>query len=256
MIKRLNKDFLKRLNSRLYGKFDPYASLNNVVFWWKSDFEYRIKHTLSSVHEYVDATDNNNLATQTIASDKPTTFLNKVNGLNAITFDGSTDHMIINNLVYDWKNNDFSIFVVARLDSGSSNWRGLVGNRFGAGASSWFTLGNLNSTGNIGVELGGPGGVQYYDSGVNMQGGAPFVLSFIKNGTNGSAYLNTTLFDSKAIISGNCGGVTNDVYIGRWVSFDQGWDGEILDVIISQNTNAVDGVYKVFEYAKKEYAIL
>ena len=64
----------------------------------------------SSVIEWLDLSSNNNHATQGTGADQPTSGVDTINGLNVITFDGSTDGLSLANTI----SSPYTVFVVEK----------------------------------------------------------------------------------------------------------------------------------------------
>lgn len=127
---------------------------------------------------------------------------------------------------YDWTNNPFTLIAVASKGSGTS-FRGIVSNRFGAGASNWFTLGQDGSN-VILLERTFPA-VPSLTSGFDPRNQPPQIYEY-NHGTSDSLYINGVLADTDVV--GNIGGLTNDLRIGWWVGALQGWAGPINQFLI------------------------
>jgi len=127
-------------------------------------------------------------------------------------------------LVLDWNNIDFTAFAWAELlGTGPTDWRGILSNRFGAGAANWWALGT-NAGGQICVECGPSTSLTYVNSGLYPAGAGWKSYGARKTGTTMAIFVDGLLKNS-GIITGNVGGTSSELRVGRWLS--QVWNGKI-----------------------------
>jgi len=127
----------------------------------------------------------------------------------------------------DWSGTDWSVLVVASLDAGTApGWRGIIGNRFGAGRESWWSLGT-KADGTTYLELAAGEGVNTDYLPANSTAA---VYGVVKQGHTFSLYRNGALMGTAA--RAEVGDATNDLRIGMWFGEGQEWQGDIAEVII------------------------
>lgn len=87
--------------------------------------------TVGALATFTDRSGNGNDFTQGTAADQPTVTSSAINGLNALDFDGSTDHMIGPSALYTTPTGDNTIIMVIKTDDTSSFqriWAGSISN--------------------------------------------------------------------------------------------------------------------------------
>jgi len=151
-----------------------------------------------------------------------------VNGLNAdaLLFDATDDLVNLgNDAGIDWNNDDFSISVWAELGVGPQALSGgIIGNRFGTGNSNWWTLGSRSPGDTIAIETQGAAAIS---SGFAPAGTGFHHYCLTKNDDNLILYIDGILSLTVSLAGKNVGTTTNDVYLGRWFSSNEIWDGAI-----------------------------
>jgi len=195
------------------------------VGWWKMD-----EATGATVRDYsVNA--NNGTPTGTASVD------GKIG--KALSFDGADDYVDCGNPNLDWNNISFTVEAWAKLNSGSVSG-GIVGNRFGAGATNWWTLG-VEGAGELVVETGPGESVVYMRTGVFPAGLGWKHYVAVKSGTNFQIFIDG-VSKGTGTITGNVGGTTNELRIGRWFAANQIWNGLIDDVRIYNYARTADQI--------------
>ncbi len=167
-----------------------------------------------------------------------------------LKFNGSTSY-VSTPLTYNWNANNWSIGLWASSISCPNSFCGLVGDRFGTGASNWFTFGSSgNFTGNIVVEIGPAPGAVTIDSGYNPVGKGWQYYTVTKSGTTITIYKNGVSLASGSTSGKNIGDTTNSVRIGNWFSSNQIWNGSIDDVRIYNRALSAGEVAQLFSSTK------
>lgn len=175
------------------------------------------------IFRWKDQTINENDATQSIVASQPT--VGTSFSQPGIKIDNTDDFMVIP-FTLDWTNQPFTIIAVGTKLS-TTGFRGLISNRFGAGAADWWTLGQNSPSTMVVERTGGNLGLNYA---FNAQGQSPQIYEFSHDPTGNSLlHRNGTLIDT-ALSNINIGGLTNELRIGRWFTATQGWDGFIMEI--------------------------
>ena len=98
----------------------------------------------SELDIWLDKSGNCNHAEQSASKHRPTYLRNGLNEKSVLRFDGND--YLTDVIVKDWSSENWTVFARASLDHDSSNhWRGIIGNRFGPGTASWWTLGTKSN---------------------------------------------------------------------------------------------------------------
>lgn len=184
-----------------------------------------------SLHEWKDQIPGQPSTIQTIAIAKPT--VGTAFGEQGVSIDGTNQYMVIP-FTHDWDNEEFTIIAVASKLT-SSGVRGLIGNRFGAGASNWWTMG---MTGFPKTVIERNGGVITLDFGFDMRGLDLQILEFNhRPGVNERIFRNGSLSDTESHTL-NLGGLTNELRIGAWFldANPNKWTGFIHQIEVWTNT--------------------
>ena len=145
------------------------------------------------------------------------------------SFDGVDDYVDCGNLNLDWNNINFTVEAWAKLEV-DNTWRGLVGNRFGAGNANWWTLG-IRSDGEVVIETGPTGKVVYLRSKVYPAGLGWKHYVAVKSGNVFKLFI-SIISRGTLTIPGNVGGTTNELRIGMWAGLPQIWYGLISLVLV------------------------
>lgn len=156
---------------------------------------------------------------------------NDLNHRPSMTFDGLNDILANSSLAFDWNNNGFTVFAVAKDNASVNEFRGIIGNRFGAGAANWWTLGFHKDNGSIGIEIGGGVALNALASFESKGKGAHLYTGY-SDASNLTIELDGVKKDSVSTGANNLGGVTNELRIGSWFIAPQIWDGSIGPIII------------------------
>jgi len=183
----------------------------------------------AAVALWADKSGHNHHAVQPTPAHQPVRSRSALGGRSILRFAGG--QYLTNPLSLNWSEAGWELLVVAAVDGNAADqWRGIIGNRFGAGKAHWWTLGTRD-TGDLYLELGaghGPSppfkardfGRQIYHV---SKAGAQFTLC--RNGVS-----------SDTATQPNVGGVTNELRIGCWFSQGQEWRGKIAEILFYQRT--------------------
>jgi len=188
-----------------------------LMAWWPLD-----EGTGTSV---ADLSLNSNTGTLGVGTTTPTWVTGKFN--KALDFDGTDDYVDLGTIGYDWDGNDWTTEIWSSMDAGTSNaYRGMIGNRFGAGSANWWTFGTASSDL---IKLEYTGGLLIAtDFAPTGSGWTHYTIT--KSGRVLSIYVNGLLNVSSDIGATDIGGTTNDLYLGRWFNSSQTWNGPIDEV--------------------------
>ncbi|MFO7976806.1 MAG: LamG-like jellyroll fold domain-containing protein, partial [Candidatus Hydrogenedentota bacterium] len=146
-----------------------------------------------------------------------------VTGYPAVRFQGS--ECLVSGFTADWSAMDWTVFAVATLDvDAPDGYRGILGNRFGAGKANWWTLGTKND-GSAYLELAAGKGI---NPNRRLADSNSHLYTVLKRGSTFSLFQDGELLGSAE--RDNVGGVKNELRIGRWFAADQGWIGRIAEV--------------------------
>ena len=146
-------------------------------------------------------------------------------GLTAMRFEGGD--YVITPLKRDWSGTDWTLFAVASLDADTpANYRGIMGNRFGEGRENWWSLGTKGD-GTSYLELAAGAGVNTSLSPANS---TLCIYTVVKQGTEFSLYRNGLPMGKAE--RANVGGLSNELRIGLWFGGDQGWKGDIAEIVL------------------------
>ncbi|MCL5098409.1 MAG: SUMF1/EgtB/PvdO family nonheme iron enzyme [Candidatus Omnitrophica bacterium] len=184
-----------------------------------------------SVSRWTDKSGGHQDAIQESSNSQPTFFPNARGSKPALRFDGND--YLVDSLGFNWSGTDWELYVVAALDRDApDNWRGIIGNRFGAGKGYWWTLGTQDN-GDLYLELGAGVGVtapiKARDSGLQ-------IYHVTKTGPQFSLDRNLTRIGIASQL--NAGGPDNQLRIGRWFGEGQEWNGFICEIILyNRNLN-------------------
>ncbi len=171
-------------------------------------------------------------AVQTEAGHQPSCEKSGPDARHLVRFDG--DDFLVTPLKRDWSGTDWTLFVVASLDADTpANYRGIIGNRFGEGRENWWSLGTTGN-GTSYLELAAGAGVNSTLSPANSR---LCLYAVVKQGPKFALFRNGTLIGEAE--HANVGGLSNELRIGLWFGAEQGWKGEIGEVILCEG--AADG---------------
>ena len=175
-----------------------------------------------------------------------------VAGKPVLRVDGIDDFMTTP-LTHSWSTAGWSLFVVARAGSPAAAFRGLVGNRFGAGAANWWTLGiNNNVPGTVVLET--PGGVQS-SFGFDAYGQGFQIYEVITTSPSSISLYRNGALALTAAPGGSIGDVTNEVYIGRWYEAAQIWADDIAAIVMYTRVPSVRERIRVERYLGNRYGV-
>jgi len=183
-----------------------------------------------NVSAWLDIEKGNN-ATQVLLASQPT--FGTINNVPGVNF-GSVDSVMNLPFTYDWTNLPFTIIAVATKRN-STGFRGIISNRFGAGAGNWWIVGQ-NISQLMVLERTRPT-LPVMDFSFDARSQPPQIYEFNHN-SNDTIYLNGVLTDTQA--SGAIGGLTNDLKIGRWLTASQAWDGFHHQILVYSKSINVD----------------
>ncbi|MFA6241068.1 MAG: LamG-like jellyroll fold domain-containing protein, partial [Candidatus Hydrogenedentales bacterium] len=139
---------------------------------------------------------------------------------------GGDDYLTVP-LKRDWNGTDWTVFAVASLDADTpANYRGIIGNRFGEGSGTWWSLGTKGD-GTLYLELAAGAGVT---TSVLPANSTMCIYSVTKQGQQFSLYRNGMLMGTASY--GDVGGLSNDLRIGMWFGDGQEWKGDIGEIIL------------------------
>jgi len=205
--------------------FSP-LDISGLQIWLDANDGSTFTFNGPDISEWLDKSGNGNNATQTVQSSQPSLgILFNVPGVDI----AASGEVLDLPFTYDWTNLPFTVLAVATKRS-STGFRGIIGDRFGAGAAFWWTLGQFDVDGaEIVVERGNSAFAPRVQYGIFAQGLPPQIYELNHNGVD-AGFANGVLADSQSKVL--IGGVTNALKIGRWVGVSQGWDGLIHEIII------------------------
>jgi formylglycine-generating enzyme required for sulfatase activity len=170
-------------------------------------------------------------AVQSEPERRPTRNVNQTSGVSTLRLDGN-DFMTLP-LKRDWSGGDWTLFVVASLDSNvSPGYRGIIGDRFGDGNANWWSLGTKGD-GLSYLELGAGVGVSTSFSPANS---LLCVYAVERKGKEMRFYKNGAFLG--AAEQANVGGISNELRIGMWFGDEQTWRGEVGEIILREGAMA------------------
>lgn len=207
------------------------------------------------VSQWNDKSGFGNNATQGTAASQFSIVPNSQNGKAGLLIDSTDDIMQVSSLVPNWNGINFTVFAVAKMLATDDAFRGLIGNRFGAGSANWWTLGRSADSDDMAVEIGDAGNVNYVNTGVDPIGAGTEIFTFQKSSTNGIIYLNNVLKETYNASANNFGGATNTLSIGRWLVDTQGWGGLIYEAIIYTRALTTAEIAQVNRYLSNKWGV-
>lgn len=226
-----DNDFLYEKGTKL--TLSPFNDAGLVGYW---------KLNEGSGTTASDSSGNGNTGTLT---NGPTWTSGKLGG--ALSFDGVDDYVDAGNLNLDWTNINFTAEAWASLNAGTpNNYRGIVGNRFGAGGANWWTLGTPSAN-IIAVEYTTGGLIQTNFAPVGA-GWNHYVV--VKEGTTIKIYINGVFNTSGSIGATNIGGITNEFRVGIWYAYSQIWNGLIDEVRIYNRALSAAEIAAIYNATK------
>jgi formylglycine-generating enzyme required for sulfatase activity len=195
-----------------------------------------------------DRSGHNGAAVQPDSSHQPTSERGASDNLPMLRFDG--DDFLVTSLTRNWSGTDWTLFVVAALDADTpANYRGIIGNRFGEGRENWWTLGTKGD-GTTYLELAAGAGVNTALTPANSR---LCIYSVAKQGPKFALYRNGSLLGEAE--HANVGGLTSELRVGLWFGGDQGWKGEIGEIILCEGAIDAPGRDKVEQYLSEKWGI-
>lgn len=187
-------------------------------------------------------------ATQLEPSRQPAVVGDALGGHPALRFAG--DDFLTTPVKRDWSGTDWTLFVVASLDSDAPvNYRGIIGNRFGPGNATWWSLGTKGD-GTTYLELAAGIGV---DTSLLPANSRACVYAVVKQGTQFSLYRNGTSVGNAT--HPNVGGLDNELRIGMWFGDGQEWDGDIAEIILCDGAMRDADRTKIESYLSDKWAV-
>ena len=234
---------------RIMSTPHPFTIGLQPKLWLDASDENTITLNGSNASAWADKSGNGNDLSQTNSLFQPD-YTGTLNSKKVLTFDGIND--IIERLSFgvDWNNTDFTIFIVSKLDSGATGFRGILTNRIGG--ATWFTIGN-HSSNIISLETGNSP-VARVDSSFSPAGQPAFITTVRKQGTTGEIAIDDGSFTSNTI-SSVVGGTGNGLRVGTWFSSSQIWKGQVAEIIIYLEKLSTLQVEKVRSYLKNKWGI-
>lgn len=179
----------------------------------------------SEVNIWLDKSGRGNHAEQSDSEHQPSYLRNGLNDKPVLCFDGND--CLTNPIVNDWSGENWTVFATASLDQDSSDsWRGIIGNRFGSGKANWWTLGTKNNGASY-LEFSPGRGVE---TSFVPKTRSVMVYSVVKRAATFHFFINGTKAGS--FQAENVGGPTNQLRIGQWFVTEQGWDGNVAEIIV------------------------
>lgn len=144
-------------------------------------------------------------------------------GLWVNTFNGSTSQIVCGTLGIDYDATSWAISTWANLIGDQGETRGILHNRAGAGAASWWTFG-VNTSNTLAIER--TGGVTTTDPFEPFEQGWQMYTVRVVNGTDIKVFRNGVLTAIDFTSAEDIGDNTNDIRIGMW-SGGNAWKGDI-----------------------------
>lgn len=227
------------------GGFFP-NSIAGLSLWLDAADLNTIVLNGSDVSEWHDKSGGGFMASQSVAIDQP------LYSNGEIVFDGSNELNV--NFTYNWQANEFTIYTVQEND-GDNAFRGVLGNRFGAGSSKWFTLGHVSTSSQFIVEMSSPTGGTGFDPAFNDVGQPAFICTFIKKNIPSYTLRKNDGSEAVTLTAHDVGNTTNDLRIGRWLSTGQRWDGKINEILIFNKVLTSEENTAVIDYLTTKWGI-
>ncbi len=209
--------------------FDPRERVSACVLWLDGcdvdgDGKADTIGDQAPVSTWSDKSGQGHHATQTAAGQQPVCAKAASVGRPTVRFSGG--QFMLNPFVYNWSE-DWTVVVVASLSSQTKdNWRGIIGNRFGPGAANWWTLGT-KSDGTLYLETAAGLGVFTNHP---LKGAGPAMYSVVRQAGGMRLYKDGLCLGQAP--APNVGGRQNELRIGMWFGADQGWQGDIAEVLL------------------------
>jgi hypothetical protein len=229
-----------------FQEFEP-TDISGCLSWHRAD--RGVTHSADLVSQVDDLSGNNNHATQSSGANKPTLVRNVVNGLPALSFDGSASYLSFNTLAASLTGSDVAFSVVAVVKNFPVN----------VNSNTLFSVGR-SSSGNPFHIMETDGGTTFTYSRRRDDAASLVSLSTVSNdtsvnvistvftGTTASAWKNgTNQFSGTAQ---NVGTMTVDqATIGALnrTSVSNYWTGYICELVI-YNSALTDGARMAVEY--------
>ncbi len=216
------------------AQFDPKQDVSACMLWLDaSDLDGNERpDALASgtgVERWSDKSGRGHHALQPGAALRPVYVKTGFLGKPALRFDGNDD-CLASSVRHNWSD-DWTLFAVASLDRKTkSQWRGIVGNRFGAGRAKWWTLGT-KSDGTTYLETAAGQGVFTRFSPATA---GPQIYTVSRRGADFTLHRNGLPAGTSR--QADVGGRTNELMVGRWCGAGQGWQGCISEILLYDRT--------------------
>lgn len=170
-------------------------------------------------------------------------------GRSAVRFNGKAFLSVP--LQREWSASDWTVFAVASLNADTpANYRGIIGNRFGPGNASWWSLGTKGD-GTCYLELAAGVGV---DTTLLPATSRAAVYAVVKQGQHFSLYRNGVLLGTAE--RADVGGLANELRIGMWFGDGQEWNGDIGEIILCDTAFGNDERERVETYLSGKWSVL
>ena len=148
-----------------------------------------------------------------------------INGRSTVRFQGKAFLSVP--LQREWSGENWTVFAVASLNADTpANYRGIIGNRFGPGNASWWSLGTKGD-GTCYLELAAGVGVNTPWLPATSRA---CVYTVVKQGEQFSLYRNNKLLGTATWP--DVGGMANELRIGMWFADGQEWNGDIAEILL------------------------
>ena len=172
-----------------------------------------------------------------------------IGGRSAVRFNGKAFLTIP--LKREWSASDWTVFAVASLNADTpANYRGIIGNRFGPGNTSWWSLGTKGD-GTCYLELAAGIGV---DTALPLANGRAAVYAVIKQGQGFSLYRNGALLGTAE--RADVGGPDNELRIGMWFGDGQEWNGDTGEIILCGQALGNEERERIESYLSEKWSVL
>lgn len=227
----------------------------SLKLWLDASDLSTITESSGFVSQWNDKSGNNYNATQGTGSLQPVYTASSQNGKAGIAFDATDDYMA-NGYAPNWNAIDFTIFTVAKMTDAGNTAKGILSNRFGAGAANWFAVGRSDfgaGASTLCMEVGPAGALEYVTTGVEPIGAGAQICTAQKSSGNGIIYLNNELKDTVDTSGSNYGNATNELRIGNWLTL--GWGGLIYEVLLYERVLSTSEITRVNTYLSNKWAV-
>ena len=202
----------------------------------------------AAVPVWRDRSGNGHDATQGEAKRQPAVVMGALGGGPVVRFGG--DDFLVTPVKRDWSGTDWTVFAVASLDSDAADtYRGIIGNRFGAGRANWWTLGTKGD-GTTYLELAAGAGVS---TSLRPANSRAYIYRVVKQGERFTLYRNGSRIGEAA--RPNVGGMTNELRVGMWYGDGQEWDGDVAEVVVCEGAVPREGGERIETYLADKWGI-